>query len=529
VLTVGERTAVGYERYFGLVEPPFSLTPNPRFLFESRSHSSAFEQVTYALERREPIIVVTGEIGTGKTMLCRTVLEKLEKRTFLSIVTDPRLGVEDLLTQVLDDFGVLPYDRTQVTRASRHDLVRTLEQFVKSLGSLKAHAVIMIDEAQHLQPEVLEQIRLLSNIETDDQGLLQIVLVGQPDLEELLSRPDMRQLEQRITRRHRLEPLGPEEVRRYIERRLNVAHGRTDGDAFSNHAVPPVSFTPDAMQIISVLSQGLPRVINILCDRSLEIGCQERQSSIDRETVIKAARALKISGAYSSAVEFHEEPAPSRRTVLIAAAVVAVVVLVGAVWFAMRLFGTPEPGPAEAPPAATAPPPKPAAPRDAPQAAPAAANSASKPAPGAPTSPAASATTPPTQAPPPSSPPAPVPPAPAPAAAQPPAVAPSTAAGAATPTPGAFPERFRIVVASFRTEGRTNTLAEEVKALGLPVYTRFVADWYQVIVGPYNSQAAALEAQQKLTAAQILNTTIISNQPKPRDPAAAPDPAPAVR
>ena len=295
MLTVGERSSNGYERYYGLVEPPFSLTPNPRFLFESRSHSAAFEQVTYALRRREPIIVVTGEIGSGKTMLCRTVLEKLEPRTFISTVTDPLLDADDLLTQVLDDFGVLPNDRTQLAKANRHDLIRTLEQFVKSLASLKAHAVIMIDEAQHLRPEVLEQIRLLSNFEDDENRLLQIVLVGQPNLEEALSRPEMRQLEQRITRRHRLEPLGPEEVRQYIERRLAVAHGRHDGDAFSNDAIPPVSFTPDAMQLISLLSQGLPRVVNVLCDRSLEFGCEEQQAVIGRDTVVKAARALKIS------------------------------------------------------------------------------------------------------------------------------------------------------------------------------------------------------------------------------------------
>jgi type II secretory pathway predicted ATPase ExeA/cell division septation protein DedD len=556
-LTVGEHTPGGYERYYGLVEPPFSLTPNPRFLFESRSHSAAFEQVRYALARREPIILVTGETGTGKTMLCRTVLEKLEPRTFLSIVTDPLLGAEDLLTQVLDDFGVLPKDRSQLERANRHDLIRTLEKFVQSLGSLKAHAVIMVDEAQHLKPEVLEQIRLLSNFENDENRLLQIVLVGQPGLEEVLGHPEMRQLEQRITRRHRLEPLGAEEVRQYIERRIAVAHGHPGGDIFSNNAVPPVGFTPDAMQLIATLSGGLPRIINVLCDRSLEIGCQDRQSTIDRDTVLKAARAVKVPGAYGSEVagvdelvparpsgvtlldepepsrpsdiafggapapsrrsevSFHDYPAPSRRRIVIAAAAVAIAVVAAAAWFATRSTGSEEPSATAPPRATTAPPPDSAAAKPIPPPPPTAQPGVTAQAPTA----APGATAPPAQAAPPT------------AASAPATSPPSTVSPAAAPPPaaGAFPERFRIVVASFRTEGRTNTLAEEVKALGLPVYTRFVSDWYQVIVGPYTSRDAAVEAQQKLSAAQILDTAIISNQPKPKDPTAAVDPAPAVR
>ena len=216
-------TAGGYEAFFGLKESPFSLSPNPRFLFESATHRAALEQVTYALRRREPLVVVTGEIGTGKTMLCRTMLSRLERLTFLSVISDPLLGRDDLLKQILEDFGVISRGRTKQLQPGRHELVQALQEFLASLIPLQAHAVVMIDEAQHLAPAVLEEIRLLSNIEGDQGTQLQIVLVGQTDLETALKRPDMRQFEQRVTRRCRLEPLDAREVRKYIEHRLAVA------------------------------------------------------------------------------------------------------------------------------------------------------------------------------------------------------------------------------------------------------------------------------------------------------------------
>ena len=215
----------GYERFFGLNETPFSLAPNPRFLFESASHAAALAQVTYALERREPLVVITGEIGTGKTLLCRTVLQRLERKTFLSIISDPLLDRDDLLKQLLQDFGIISKDRTRLTNASRHELTQTLQAFLTSLVSIQAHAVVIIDEAQHLLPDVLEQIRLLSNIDDERGTMLQIILVGQSDLERLLSRPELRQLQQRVTRRFELRPLNADEVQQYIEHRLALARG----------------------------------------------------------------------------------------------------------------------------------------------------------------------------------------------------------------------------------------------------------------------------------------------------------------
>src|SRR4051812_49231993 len=268
-----------WEKFYGFYRRPFSLTPDLRFAFNSQSHAHAFQQVTQALKRREGLIVVTGDIGTGKTMLCRSLLETFEARTFLCVILDPRLTVDDLLRQILTDFGLLKRSAAPATTAapgSRHQLVSTLQQFLASLISLNAHAVVMIDEAQQLDPAVLEQIRLLSNFETDEAKLLQIVLVGQPDLEQLLQRPDMRQLNQRVARRCELHPLSEAEVGEYIRRRLAVAaepnatfpvspaSNARPAFAPSPHDPTPafVDFTPGAIAAIATISGGIPRLVN---------------------------------------------------------------------------------------------------------------------------------------------------------------------------------------------------------------------------------------------------------------------------
>jgi len=296
----------GYEPFFGLREAPFGLAPDPRFLFASASHASVLAQVTYALERREPLVVVTGEIGTGKTLLCRTVLQRLERKTFLSIINDPLLERDELLKQLLQDFGVMPKGRPAAITASRHDLAEALHAFLQSLVPIQAHAVVIVDEAQHLSPDVLEQIRLLSNTSDDHGTLLQIILVGQTDLEALLARPELRQMQQRISRRLRLEPLTSSEVREYIEHRIARARAghpsQTHGAAELSRALadwngpePNVEFAPDAVEAILQFSGGLPRVINLLCDRSLEQAHVFRLRAIDGPLVHMAARALGLS------------------------------------------------------------------------------------------------------------------------------------------------------------------------------------------------------------------------------------------
>src|SRR5690349_11309966 len=213
----------GYEQFFGFAEPPFSLSANPRFRFASAGHEEALSEVTYGLERREPIIVVTGDIGMGKTLLCRTVLERLPRKTFLSVITDPLLGRDDFLKRILEDFGIIAAERAATLEASRHDLTQAMETFLLSLAQLDAHAVVVIDEAQHLQPEVLEQIRLVANAQDTRGTLLQIVLVGQPSLRTLLEKSELRQVRQRVSRFVSVNALTDGEVRQYIAHRLTVA------------------------------------------------------------------------------------------------------------------------------------------------------------------------------------------------------------------------------------------------------------------------------------------------------------------
>ncbi|MEP7304487.1 MAG: AAA family ATPase [Acidobacteriota bacterium] len=536
----------GYEAFFGLTEAPFSLSPNPRFLFASASHSAALAQVAYALQRREPLIVVTGEIGTGKTLLCRTVLQRLRRKTFLSVINDPLLERDDLLKQMLQDFGVISQDRTKLTATSRHQLVEALHAFLKSLTPLQAHAVVIVDDAQHLHPEVLEQIRLLSNIDDEEGTLLQIILVGQRDLDPLLARPELRQLQQRVSRRIPLEPLSSDEVAKYVEHRLALARvGRPPSQSPGATALaqelaawdgikPSVEFTTNAIQAVSELSGGVPRVINLLCDRSLEEAYGSRLRIIDGPLVQAAARELAVGapdppaprpdlvapgteaepdetsgtarlGLFEGmdqivqptdrdAVGLSDHPVPATplrlvRYLPLAALAVAAV----AIFFVVR----PSQSPAGGTPAAgaTAAGPTTAGPTTAgATAAESSASGASSSAPPADTQPAA-----------------------APAAANPPTLAaPVTGGGQTLPSntpstidaPAADP-RFDIVVASFRTDARATSVAAEVASLGLPIRRRVADGWQQVLSGPFASRPAAEEAQQLLNRAGISGTQIV--------------------
>ncbi|MEP6918231.1 MAG: AAA family ATPase [Acidobacteriota bacterium] len=550
----------GYEAFFGLTEAPFSLAPDPRFLFASASHSAALAQVVYALERREPLVVITGEIGTGKTLLCRTVLQQLRRKTFLSVVNDPLLERDDLLKLLLRDFGVISQEPAAVTTPPRHELIEALHAFLRSLAPIQAHAVVIIDEAQHLKPEVLEQIRLLSNIDDERGTLLQIILVGQPDLDALLARPELRQLQQRVSRRFRLEPLNRDEVEQYITHRLSLARGGADVSrapgavelarelAAWQETADRVVFTSDAIQAVSHLSGGLPRVINLLCDRSLEEAYAAKQRAVDGPAVDAAARALGLDSqaggpaahapvaATASAAapvvaqatdlpglpelaetanadreEFwnrtDSELAPAdsvvqssdtlaetpalppaapamRRHLLVAAVILA---LLAAIWFGFHAL-RPSAGVVEAPTLSGLTLPNAGAPNAAP-----AGTSAPE------TTAAATGA---------------VGTAPMPAAA--PAVPAGPAQGgpvppaAASSTPGAA-EAFDIVVASFRTDARATSVADQVKTLGLPMRRRTSAGWLQVIAGPFPSQGAAAEAQQRLGRAGLTGTQIVAS------------------
>src|SRR5687767_2752024 len=217
-----------YEDYYGFVEKPFSLTPDPKYLYKSESHANAFELLQYAIRRREGFIVVTGEIGTGKTTLCRALLDQLDRRTFTALILNPFVSEDDLLRAILQDFGVVSraeIKRGRLAGVSKQELIGTLNEFLLSLQPIGAGALLIIDEAQNLPLQTLEQIRILSNLETDKDKLLQIVLVGQPNLKDLLRSPALRQLDQRVSIRFELKPLTFDETSAYIKHRLTVAGG----------------------------------------------------------------------------------------------------------------------------------------------------------------------------------------------------------------------------------------------------------------------------------------------------------------
>src|SRR6476646_4548738 len=212
-----------YESYYGFAEKPFSLTPDPKYLYRSPSHASAFDLLQYAVARREGFVVITGDIGTGKTTLCRALLEHIDRTTFTALVLNPFMSEEDLLKRILQDFGVVSRDDVKTGRladVSKQDLIDTLYDFLLSLIPLRANAVLIIDEAQNLPLPVLEQIRILSNLETDKEKLLQIILVGQLNLGPLLRSPDLRQLDQRVSIRYELQPLDRETIAGYVTHRL---------------------------------------------------------------------------------------------------------------------------------------------------------------------------------------------------------------------------------------------------------------------------------------------------------------------
>jgi general secretion pathway protein A len=317
-----------YEDYFGFVQPPFSLTPDPRFLYRSESHDVALQQVWQAIRRKEGFIVLTGDIGTGKTTLCRTLLEQFDQTTFTALILNPFLSVEELLREVLISFGVVSKEALKTGRlatASKHELVRTLHDFLLSLVPLHGSAVLIIDEAQHLSTDVLEEIRVLSNLETNDQKLLQIVIVGQLNLLDVLHKAELRQLDQRISIRCSLKALTREEVEAYVTHRLWVARGSTS-----------VTFTPKAFDLVHAMSGGVPRMINLVCDRALMVGCEKQTSRIAEEHVVAAAAQLGLEVPKNKIKGERAAPATTpgaTRTRLIAALVLVVAALAAAVWF----------------------------------------------------------------------------------------------------------------------------------------------------------------------------------------------------
>jgi len=275
-----------YEPFFGLKDKPFSLASDPAFFYNSTSHRAAFDAIDAGIRRREGLIVLSGEIGTGKTTLCRTVLAQLDRKTFSTFVPDPFVTREDLLKMLLIGFGVASVadiNGGRLRGASRQDLSYPLYEFLDSLVPLQAFAVLVIDEAQNLSLGVMEEIRILAELEKREK-LLQVVLVGQPELRENLRLPQMRQVEQRVTVRCELTPLAFREVSEYVQHRLRVA------------AAEPglVEFTGGALETVHLASGGVPRLINLLCDRALQRAFDARRKTIDRDIAAAAVRDLDL-------------------------------------------------------------------------------------------------------------------------------------------------------------------------------------------------------------------------------------------
>ncbi len=262
-----------YESFYGFKEKPFNLTPDPKYLYLSARHSEAFAHLVFGHRERGGFVVITGEVGTGKTTLARSFLAKLGPETSTAVVLYPALSAVELLRTIVQEL------RIPDPGPSLKDLVDALHACLLQTRRDGREVVLLIDEAQDLSPEVLEQVRLLSNLETDTDKLIHIVLMGQSELLDMLARHDLRQLAQRVTARYHLTALSEPETREYVRHRLEVAGGGGK-----------VTFTDEALREVHRLAGGLPRVINLLCDRALLGGYARSQREIDTALVREAAR-----------------------------------------------------------------------------------------------------------------------------------------------------------------------------------------------------------------------------------------------
>lgn len=261
-----------YNQYFGLSESPFSIAPDPRYLFLSEKHREALAHLIYGVGDQGGFILLTGEVGTGKTTICRCLLQQIPKNADVAFIINPRQSVNQLLQSIFRELRI-PLEKG----ATSKDLIDQLNQYLLDAHARGRNTILIIDEAQNLTIDVLEQLRLLTNLETNEKKLLQLVLLGQPELNQILDKPELRQLAQRITARYHLSPLSKSEVVNYIGHRLSVAGCRA-----------PL-FTRAALRRIFRYSKGVPRLINLVCDRALLGAYANNAEQIDRRIVDKAA------------------------------------------------------------------------------------------------------------------------------------------------------------------------------------------------------------------------------------------------
>ena len=297
-----------YLKHFNLSERPFSITPDPRFLYMSDRHREALAHLLYGLGEGGGFVQLTGEVGTGKTTICRCLLEQVPDNVDVALVLNPKVTAEELIATVCDELGVAyPSDIHSIKT-----LTDVLNHHLLDAHARGRRTVLIIDEAQNLSSDVLEQVRLLTNLETPTRKLLQIILIGQPELRALLARADMRQLAQRVTARYHLEPIAQQDVGGYIQHRLQICG--------ASHIV----FNRRAVDLIRRLSGGVPRLINVLCDRALLGAYVDGELQVDRPIVRKAAREVLADDA---------EPSHERRWLVPVLAGIAGILLLGAVLY----------------------------------------------------------------------------------------------------------------------------------------------------------------------------------------------------
>jgi general secretion pathway protein A len=254
-----------YTKYYGFTEPPFNITPNSRFFYASEKHTEAMSTLAYAIKQRKGFVVITGEIGSGKTTVCRALLNKLDPNTRTALITNTHLSGKDLLMCILEDLEI------EFTSGSKAKLLSQLNTYLISQIRQDNNVVVIIDEAQNLTPGVMEDVRMLSNLETEHEKLLQIIFIGQPELKKKLALPRLEQLRQRVAVYYHLKPLDIEDVKKYIRHRLKVASNNGKREYF----------TEAAFQRIFDFSKGVPRLINQICDSALLTGFLNEKETID--------------------------------------------------------------------------------------------------------------------------------------------------------------------------------------------------------------------------------------------------------
>jgi len=265
-----------YLEYYNLRENPFNVTSDPSFLYMSKRHKEAFTHLLYGIKERKGFIEITGEVGTGKTTLCRALLNQLDSHTKAAFIFNSDLSQIQLLQSIVDDLGI------QVRRKTKIELFNGLNNYLIDQLKKGNNVILILDEAQNLKSHTLEQMRMLSNLETEKEKLFQIILVGQPELKDKLNAPDLRQLRQRIGIRYHITPLSKDEIAGYVYHRLYVAG--SDGT---------VRFTEDALERIYEYSGGIPRLINIVCDKALLLGFVLETFIVNGETIERSIQEVE--------------------------------------------------------------------------------------------------------------------------------------------------------------------------------------------------------------------------------------------